>query len=261
MGSSLLVVVSTTSFNPLPPCCCCWPPPSCIITTPSPPTSFTCFFFFCCSWLMEGDFLFLFVVLADAVVLFVFFLCCWLFFSLFSSSSFFSSSFFSSSSFFRNRFFGPMNSSGSQSPPKYLLLAVLFLFPLPFSIFFKLEKTRNQKQHPETQNEQKVLFNLRMECHIGTTGFSRIVNSSTINLELFASNPEVGSSRRRIDGLVINSIPMEHLLLSPPLTPRRKGVPIFVSAHFESPNNPITSSTLSIFSSFDIEGGSLSIAE
>ena len=43
----------------------------------------------------------------------------------------------------------------------------------------------------------------------------------------------MGSSSKRMEGRVSNSIPMEHRLLSPPLTPRKKTLPIFVSKNGE----------------------------
>lgn len=43
---------------------------------------------------------------------------------------------------------------------------------------------------------------------------------------VFESRPVVGSSRNSRDGEVMSSIPMLHLFLSPPDTPRRNSVPI-----------------------------------
>ena len=55
------------------------------------------------------------------------------------------------------------------------------------------------------------------------------LDSSNITaLAVLASNPVVGSSKKRILGLMINSIPILVLFLSPPDTPRMKETPTWL---------------------------------
>lgn len=58
--------------------------------------------------------------------------------------------------------------------------------------------------------------------------FAMSLTFSTTLKALVESRPEVGSSRKRSDGLWIMSIPMDTLLLSPPDTPLLPSFPIYV---------------------------------
>lgn len=78
---------------------------------------------------------------------------------------------------------------------------------------------------------------------------------------LNASRPEVGSSRKRIDGLVTSSIPTDTRLRSPPLIPRTSSSPILLFLHASSPSSAITVFTRFSFSATDTERGNRSLAE
>ena len=52
-----------------------------------------------------------------------------------------------------------------------------------------------------------------------------------IQFAVLESSPVVGSSRNSREGEVMSSIPMLHLFLSPPDTPRRNSVPICTETH------------------------------
>jgi hypothetical protein len=62
------------------------------------------------------------------------------------------------------------------------------------------------------------------------------------------SNPEVGSSRRRTEGSVISSTPIDALFLSPPDNVLCFAEPIGVFEALASPNSFINASTLSSYS-------------
>ena len=59
-------------------------------------------------------------------------------------------------------------------------------------------------------------------------------NIWTVLKAVVESKPEVGSSRNRRDGLIIISLPILTLFLSPPDTPRTKEPPIMVSWHLST---------------------------
>ena len=65
---------------------------------------------------------------------------------------------------------------------------------------------------------------------------------------VYESRPLVGSSRKRMLGLVMSSTPMAVRLRSPPLIPRRSTLPIRVSLHSWRPSSRMTSSARWIFS-------------
>ena len=57
--------------------------------------------------------------------------------------------------------------------------------------------------------------------------YTYLARSNMTALAVLASNPVVGSSKNSTEGLMISSIPMLVLFLSPPDTPRMKSVPIY----------------------------------
>lgn len=63
---------------------------------------------------------------------------------------------------------------------------------------------------------------------------AKYCNTSTILRAVVESNPEVGSSRNRREGLIIISLPMQTRFLSPPEIPLTKEPPIIVSWHLST---------------------------
>ena len=67
---------------------------------------------------------------------------------------------------------------------------------------------------------------------------ARLLSISTTLVAMKLSRPEVGSSQNKMAGLVRTSEARDNLFICPPempLTPW-SGLPIIVSAHFNSPN-------------------------
>jgi hypothetical protein len=73
------------------------------------------------------------------------------------------------------------------------------------------------------------------------------------------NEPEVGSSRKRIDGSVIISMPMLTRFRCPPEMPRCSALPILVLWHFSRPSSSMSASTLAFL--LRSVRGSLSCAE
>ena len=83
---------------------------------------------------------------------------------------------------------------------------------------------------------------------------------STTFAALVLSSPVVGSSRNMIPGLVSNSVAMETLRFSPPLSPRVNSSPMRLSATFTSPNSRIHPATTLYVSLLAVSGGNRSAA-
>ena len=75
-------------------------------------------------------------------------------------------------------------------------------------------------------------FPLIQNCEYGAVNFGTLetylLSRETTDTAVWASRPVVGSSRKRTWGSIMSSIPMLVLFLSPPDTPRKNGVPIWL---------------------------------
>mmetsp|Transcript_29132 Transcript_29132/g.71545 ORF Transcript_29132/g.71545 Transcript_29132/m.71545 type:complete len:120 (+) Transcript_29132:1810-2169(+) len=70
-----------------------------------------------------------------------------------------------------------------------------------------------------------------------------LVSVCTISLAMYESRPDVGSSRKRIDGRWMSASAMLTRFACPPEMPRISTFPITVLRHVSSPSVPMTSST------------------
>mmetsp|Transcript_11011 Transcript_11011/g.27292 ORF Transcript_11011/g.27292 Transcript_11011/m.27292 type:complete len:253 (-) Transcript_11011:328-1086(-) len=89
---------------------------------------------------------------------------------------------------------------------------------------------------------------------------ARRFRSARTWLEVVASRPVVGSSRKSTEGDVMSSMPMLTRLRSPPLMPRINSLPTLLSATFPRPSSSMTFCTRFCFSEYEMVPGKRSSA-